>query len=767
MPAQISQVRHQLGLDRSLVTQYLSWLWRALHGNFGISFRTGQPVGAELASHLAVTAVLAGVALAAALAASLVLGLVCGAWARKWPDAAVRVFSSVGVAVPDFAVGLVLIIVVVVHFGVGQVVSDGACGWSPRCGPATCRTSRRSRCWPPPASWCCRWPWTCWSGGWTREPTDRPVNTLAPGRRIGTMAASVRRHRLLRRLARHRGAQIGAAVAVLLVLAFLTGPLLWHASTTALHPGEILLTPSGAHPLGTDEHGRDELARLLAGGRRSLLTVVAVIALALTAGLLAGIIAGVAGGPVDAAISRVTDVVLAFPPIVAALVTLAVLGPGFLPLVAAVAVSFAGEFVRLARTYTLTARGRPVVLAARLSGIPWWRTGVGHVLPETATTLIVVAALNAGHVLVTVAGLSFLGFAAQPPIPEWGLMLSDARLYLAAAPWLCSPQGWPSSHCAQRQLRRHRPGRQPAQPGGKLMLLQVEALSVTYPHGARALCEIDLVMREGQCLAVVGESGSGKTTLALAILGLLPPKAQVTGSIRLAGQQLVGLAPRRHRALRGTVVGPGPPGPVRGLRPAAPGPRPPPPGLARARSAARPGPGRRAIHPGRPGSEPNPSPSAPVERGELQRATIAAATAHRPALVVADEPTTALDAELREEILTGLRARSRSLLLISHDLTLVAGHAETVVVCYAGRIVEVGPAAEVLAAPQHPYTRALLAAVPRPGHGPPRPLPGAPPDLTDPPTGCVFASRCPLVEDHCRVEQPPIRDGVACPVVTR
>ncbi|MGH3853152.1 MAG: ABC transporter permease [Pseudonocardiaceae bacterium] len=125
-PAQIVQVRHQLGLDRSLVAQYLSWLWHALHWDFGISFRTGQPVGAELASRLAATAVLAGVALAAALVASLVLGLVCGAWAGKWPDDAVRVFSSVGVAVPDFVVGLVLLIVVVVDFGIGQVVSDGA-----------------------------------------------------------------------------------------------------------------------------------------------------------------------------------------------------------------------------------------------------------------------------------------------------------------------------------------------------------------------------------------------------------------------------------------------------------------------------------------------------------------------------------------------------------------------------------------------------------------------------------------------------------------
>ncbi|MGH8917422.1 MAG: oligopeptide/dipeptide ABC transporter ATP-binding protein, partial [Actinomycetes bacterium] len=236
---------------------------------------------------------------------------------------------------------------------------------------------------------------------------------------------------------------------------------------------------------------------------------------------------------------------------------------------------------------------------------------------------------------------------------------------------------------------------------------------------------------------------------------------------RLAGQQLVGLAPRQHRALRGIMVGLVPQDPFAACDPL----RPVRDHLDEAwrAHARRPEPGEVdgllidvGLDPARTRARPH-----QWSGGMLQRATIAAATAHRPALVVADEPTSALDAALREEILEVLHARSRSLLLISHDLTLVAGHAETVAVCYAGRIVEVGSVAEVLTAPRHPYTRALLAAVPRPRHSPPRPLPGAPPDLTDPPIGCAFASRCPLVEDHCRVEEPQIRDGVACPVVTR
>ncbi len=146
----------------------------------------------------------------------------------------------------------------------------------------------------------------------------------------------------------------------------------------------------------------------------------------------------------------------------------------------------------------------------------------------------------------------------------------------------------------------------------------------------------------------------------------------------------------------------------------------------------------------------------------LQRATIAAATAHDPPLIVADEPTTALDADRADGVLTDLRATGAAVLLVSHDLTTVAGHADRVAVCYAGRVVELGPTAQVLAAPSHPYTRALLAATPRAGAGLPVPLPGAPPPPTDTRPGCAFADRCPEVGLGCTAVLPVLEGGVAC-----
>lgn len=125
-PAKVAEARHLLGLDQSLVAQYFTWLGRAVRGDFGISYQTGQPVRPELVTHLLTTLMLAAVAVAVAVAASLVLGLVSAAFAGRWPDTAIRVFSSIGVGIPDFVVGLVLIEVVVVRFHVGQVVSDGA-----------------------------------------------------------------------------------------------------------------------------------------------------------------------------------------------------------------------------------------------------------------------------------------------------------------------------------------------------------------------------------------------------------------------------------------------------------------------------------------------------------------------------------------------------------------------------------------------------------------------------------------------------------------
>lgn len=295
--------------------------------------------------------------------------------------------------------------------------------------------------------------------------------------------------------------------------------------------------------------------------------------------------------------------------------------------------------------------------------------------------------------------------------------------------------------------------------------LAFREVTVTYPGGGRAAREIALDVAAGECVALVGESGCGKTTIARAAVGLLPAGTAVTGSIRVGRTEVVGASRRTLRTLRGREIGYVGQDPYDACDPlqrvAA--------HVAEAWRAHRWRPPAGAVS-ARLERLGIPAPQSTARRhphewsgGMLQRATIAAASAHTPPVLIADEPTTALDADRADGILRELRATGAALLLVSHDLRTVAGHADRVAVCYAGRIVELGSATRVLEHPSHPYTRALLAATPRPGHGLPDPLPGAPPPPTDTRPGCPFADRCAETAPECRVHEPRLgTGGVAC-----
>jgi peptide/nickel transport system ATP-binding protein len=245
-------------------------------------------------------------------------------------------------------------------------------------------------------------------------------------------------------------------------------------------------------------------------------------------------------------------------------------------------------------------------------------------------------------------------------------------------------------------------------------LVTIRGLTVTYQVGQAALRDVDLDVGAAECLAVVGESGSGKTTLARVLLGLLPPRAQVRGSARVAGTEVVAAPQAALRRLRGRTIGYVPQDPYQAAHPLHPvghhvaeawravGQRPPA-GSVAARLAALgiPDPPRRIRqHPHQ------------WSGGMLQRATMAAAGVHQPPLTVADEPTSALDDELAAGVLAALRRDARALLLITHDLRRVLPVADRIAVMHAGEVVEVGPTAAVRAAPRHPHTRSLIAALP-------------------------------------------------------
>lgn len=245
--------------------------------------------------------------------------------------------------------------------------------------------------------------------------------------------------------------------------------------------------------------------------------------------------------------------------------------------------------------------------------------------------------------------------------------------------------------------------------------ISFENVNITYANGFCAARDVSFAVEAGECLAIVGESGSGKTTLARAALGLLPAKASVSGSIRVAETEIVGASNRTLRSLRGLVVGFVAQDPFAACNP-----------LARVNSHIAEAWRVHALEP------PENSIVDSLEKlgienaairarkyphewsgGMLQRATIAAATAHRPRLIIADEPTSALDASRADSILTILRLTGAAVLLVSHDINLVARHAQRIAVCYDGQIIEINSVREVLERPRHPYTISLLNSVPR------------------------------------------------------
>ncbi|MFD5466694.1 dipeptide ABC transporter ATP-binding protein [Kitasatospora sp. NPDC127059] len=301
-------------------------------------------------------------------------------------------------------------------------------------------------------------------------------------------------------------------------------------------------------------------------------------------------------------------------------------------------------------------------------------------------------------------------------------------------------------------------------------LLAVRDLRVDFagPHGpVPAVRGVDLTLRRGETLGIVGESGSGKSVTALSVLGLLPGTARVSGSVRLDGRELVGLPGRELAAIRGRKVAMVFQDPLSAFTPvyrigdqiaeAVRVHQPVDRATARRRAAELldlvgiPAPDR-ALD------------SFPHEfsGGMRQRAMIAMAIANEPDILLADEPTTALDVTIQAQVLDVLRTARRetgaALVLVSHDLGVIAGAADRVAVMYAGRVVETAGVDELFAAPRHPYTLGLIGALPRldGGGGPLVPIPGAPAPMAELPPGCPFATRCPLAEARCSATEPPL-----------
>jgi len=505
--------------------------------------------------------------------------------------------------------------------------------------------------------------------------------------------------------------------------------------------GAPFARPSAAHLLGTNDVGQDLLSELIYGARISLVVGLAAALTATVIGASVGLLAGYHRGWVDSALMRFTDVVLALPVVPLTIVVGVFAGPGLSTQIAVISAVLWARVARELRAQVLSVRERDHVQAVRAMG-----AGPGYVLPRHV--LPAVAPLVAPQFVIATkiaigleASLAFLGLG-DITAKSWGttLSLAHARSAFLTDAWLwwVLPPGLAIALTVlafallgygleervrpvlrDRPVTRVRP-RQKVPAAREAAPLVLEQLSVRY--GQREVVHgVSLQVAAGETVGLVGESGSGKSTVAAAAGALLPGAARITaGRVLVDGHDLAALDASTLRRLRGRRVAFVPQEAMSALNPvhtvraqiieAITAHRRLHRGAARARAdelLADVG-----IDPARGGDHPH-----QLSGGMRQRVVIAIALAADPAVLIADEPTSGLDVLAQDELLDLLaelpRRRRLALLVISHDLPVVARIADRIGVLHEGRLVELGATDRVLDAPAHPYTRSLLDAVAR------------------------------------------------------
>lgn len=327
------------------------------------------------------------------------------------------------------------------------------------------------------------------------------------------------------------------------------------------------------------------------------------------------------------------------------------------------------------------------------------------------------------------------------------------------------------------------------EPAAGEPLLRVQDLHayIGTPRGTvKAVDRVSFEIGAGRALGVVGESGSGKSVMARAIMGLMPHGSECTGEVLFKGRNLLDLEKRELREIWGKQIAMVFQDPGRSLNPVVRVERQLTEGMREHLGVSKSEAHSRALGLLQEVGVPDPERRLRAYPHELsggmrQRVMIAVALACEPDLLIADEPTTALDVTIQRQVLDLLRRiqseRNMSMMLISHDLHVVAGSTDSVAVMYAGRLAEAGHSRTVFEGPRHRYTNALLAATPsisHQRHAPLNVIPGALPSPTAPPTGCRFAARCTATTEECTTQQPPMQSvgvdhSVACfhPVMQR
>ena len=581
---------------------------------------------------------------------------------------------------------------------------------------------------------------------------------------------------------------------VLLVLIFgfcFLGPLFYHTDQVHVNLANENLAPGPGHPLGTDQNGYDILGRLMAGGQISLEVGLAAALLATVVGTLWGAIAGYFGGVTDSIMMRIVDALLAIPTLFLALVVVAIWPPTETELILVIALTSWLTTSRLIRGEALSLRVRDYVQAMRVMGGGSARAVFRHIAPNAIGTIIVNATFQVADAILLIVALSYLGLGIRPPQTDWGGMLSAGLNSVYDGYWW---QIFPAGIAiilvviainfigdALRDAFEVRlQQRLSSLLGGVFLLaplLSIDDLrtEIRLRHGVvHAIDGVSLTVNPGECLGIVGESGSGKTMTALSIMRLLPGGGSVVGgTISVDGVDVTSLSESGMEDVRGNLIGMIFQDPLTSLNPTMAIGEQIAESVRLHRGASKAAALSRAVEVL--GLVGMPKPAERISNyphqlsgGMRQRVMIAMALACEPKLLIADEPTTALDVTIQKQILElidSLRQRlSMAVILVTHDLGVIAGRADRVAVMYAGRIVESAPTPVLFARPRHPYTEALFEALPEKaadGSSIKRlyNIPGQPPDLTSPPPGCKFAPRCRYAQDSCRASEPALTDA--------
>jgi peptide/nickel transport system permease protein len=588
----------------------------------------------------------------------------------------------------------------------------------------------------------------------------------------------------------------GLVLLLLIVLATLA-PLIAPFSPNANDLAAGYQLPSATHLLGTDELGRDLLSRLMYGGRISLTGVAEALAVYLVLGLIFGIIAGYVGGAIEAIVVWIADLSFALPQIIVILALLAVFSNNTAAAMLALGILGAPGLAVFVRGATKTVRHELYISAARVSGLRTAQILFRHILPRIAGPIIVQVTLFAGIALLFQTGMDFLGLGTQPPTASWGAMVAEGSTYLGQDIWMVMPAGLvivivivsfallgdaiqDRRSDAQSGASRSLPQSHSVAAGSAAAeattmvssptsVLEVRHLSASTSVGAIPIVQdVSFSLEPGQCLGIVGESGCGKTMTALAVIGLLPEGVVSTGGeVRFQGKDLLDPAGTGYRNVRGSGIGMISQEPIASLDPSFTVGSHIAEVVRRHSGISRRAARERTMELLRQVRLPDPEAVArkyphELSGGMAQRVLIAAALAGEPDILIADEPTTALDVTVQAEILQLLRELREetgvAMILVSHDWGVIADSCDAAIVMYAGQVVEEAPIEAVFAAPRHPYSYALMESNPHlalPGEPLPS-LPGSVPNVGSWPIGCHFADRCPFATVACSAQPIPL-----------